>query len=214
MKIQQVTMDSTVPEVASAIVRTIQQEGHVEIQATDNRAVYQMLNGIARARRKLASESVDLSIAPVLARVDRDGRRINAVRLSIEGHSGGPSATGSGANSISTADIIDEFAERQEMSADYDHLLEELLQHTSESPLLSGGDVDAAWQESDVGQETVGGSVSTPDQDIVELLGQAVGLTYEDDEPLRTTEKLEARDEDRWMLDPRSARTELDRENE
>lgn len=77
--------------------------------------------------------------------------------------------------------------------------------HPPEAAILTGGDLDAAWDQADVGDETVGGSVATPDQDVVEELGQAVGLTYEDDEPLHTTEKVERRDVRRWELDPASS---------
>jgi hypothetical protein len=35
-----------------------------------------------------------------------------------------------------------------------------------------------------------------------------VGLTYEDDEPLRTGERMEKRDRERWELDPESAEEE------
>lgn len=73
------------------------------------------------------------------------------------------------------------------------------------SPRLSGGDVDAAWDAADSGEETVGGSSPTPDQDRVDELGRAVGLTYSDTEPLHSTEKIERRDVDRWELDPASA---------
>lgn len=83
--------------------------------------------------------------------------------------------------------------------------IEKLLEHHSTSPRLSGGDVDAAWEDVDVGEESVGGGNPTPDQSIVEELGEAVGLTYEDGEPLHTTEKLEARDAHRWELDPASS---------
>jgi hypothetical protein len=38
-----------------------------------------------------------------------------------------------------------------------------------------------------VGDETVGGDNMTPDQSVVEEIGQAVGLTHEDDEPLCTS---------------------------
>jgi hypothetical protein len=70
---------------------------------------------------------------------------------------------------------------------------------------VTGGDIDAAWDRADVGEEAVGGSVATPDQDIVENLGSAVGLTYEDNEPLHTTDKLKSRDRRRWELNPASA---------
>jgi hypothetical protein len=76
----------------------------------------------------------------------------------------------------------------------------------SVSPELSGGDVDARWDQAQAaGEETVGGSVSTPDQDIVEELGKAAGITYQDNEPLRVGEKEEERDAHRWELDPASA---------
>src|SRR5687768_18607712 len=43
---------------------------------------------------------------------------------------------------------------------------EETRRYSSTSPALSGGDIDADWQRADhVGEEAVGGSVATPDQD-------------------------------------------------
>jgi hypothetical protein len=82
------------------------------------------------------------------------------------------------------------------------------------SPSLSGGDVDAAWDQADSGEETVGGSHATPDQDIVEEQGQAMGVTYEDTEPLDPAEKIEARDEHRWELNPVSAEDYAERQTE
>ena len=70
---------------------------------------------------------------------------------------------------------------------------------------LAGGDVDAASDQPDVGEEAVGGSTPTPDQDVVDELGRAAGVTYADDEPLRPEEKEAERDDDRWELDPASA---------
>lgn len=76
---------------------------------------------------------------------------------------------------------------------------------TGRSPVLSGGDVDAANDQGEVGTETVGGSNPTPDQDIVEELGKAVGINYEDTEPLKFGEKVADRDQRRWELDPASS---------
>ena len=74
------------------------------------------------------------------------------------------------------------------------------------NPSLSGGDVDAAWEDSNVaGEESVGGSVSTPDQDIVDEIGEAAGLNYRDDEPLDSDKKILDRDRNRWELNPESA---------
>jgi hypothetical protein len=117
-------------------------------------------------------------------------------------------------------DIEDEFAARQGLAASGRKVLEEDLdEHHSKSPELSGGDIDAAWQQADqAGEETVGGSVPTPDQDQVDELGKAAGLTYQDDEPLNTEEKLAKRDRQRWELNPASSLEEnqdlLDRDED
>jgi len=86
-------------------------------------------------------------------------------------------------------------------------LLDDLRENSpAESPILSGGDLDAAWDQADAsGEETVGGSNPTPDQDVVDQLGEAVGLTYQNEEPLNSEEKLEERDTHRWELEPASA---------
>jgi len=80
------------------------------------------------------------------------------------------------------------------------------------SPVLTGGDIDAAWEQAAmVGDEAVGGTVSTPDQDIVDEIGAAVGLEMEDHAFLRTNEILEERDDRRWDLDPMSSEDYEDR---
>ncbi|MBK6748453.1 MAG: hypothetical protein IPG67_00120 [Acidobacteria bacterium] len=84
-------------------------------------------------------------------------------------------------------------------------MIPKLIENTDSSPILSGGDVDAAWEDSAVGEESVGGENPTPDQSVVEDLGVAMGLTYEDNEPLGGEQKLEKRDRDRWELDPASS---------
>ena len=74
------------------------------------------------------------------------------------------------------------------------------------SPVLTGGDIDAAWEQAAaVGDEAVGGTAPTPDQDIVDEIGAAVGLEMDDYAFLRTTEILEERDDRRWDLDPASS---------
>lgn len=81
-----------------------------------------------------------------------------------------------------------------------------MSEYNSVSPELSGGDIDAAWSQAEVaGEEAVGGTVTTPDQDIVDELGAAVGLEMDDKAFLRTNEILEERDSRRWELDPMSS---------
>lgn len=81
------------------------------------------------------------------------------------------------------------------------------------SPALAGGDVDAAATETGSGEETVGGSTPTPDQDNVEEQGEALGVTYQPGEPLHTTEKIARRDDDRWELNPASSEDFAERRN-
>ena len=77
---------------------------------------------------------------------------------------------------------------------------EELTEYTQTSPKLTGGDVDADWQRADsVGEEAVGGSVATPDQDDVDAIGDALGVPRAPDEENRTSDEiLEGRDRHRW----------------
>ena len=84
------------------------------------------------------------------------------------------------------AEVQQEFDDAQRLGSGSDQLLRRLRDHHSRTPKLSGGDIDAAWDLADVGEETVGGSTPTPDQDVVDELGEAVGLTYQDNEELHT----------------------------
>ncbi|MFM8319385.1 MAG: DUF6335 family protein [Chloroflexota bacterium] len=112
----------------------------------------------------------------------------------------------------SDREVLDDFTERQGLGrTGSEELLDLLREHHSQSPSLSGNDVDADWARADQsGEETVGGSVATPGQDVVEELGEAWGIQYADDQPLDTAGRLERRDEQRWELDPASA---MDRED-
>jgi hypothetical protein len=111
-------------------------------------------------------------------------------------------------------DILDDFSKRQGLVSGGRQKLEEKLNEYNEmNPTLSGGDLDAAWDDSiTAGEESVGGSAPTPDQDIVDDLGEAAGLTYRDDEPLDSDKKVLDRDRNRWELNPGSADDEDDEE--
>jgi hypothetical protein len=113
-------------------------------------------------------------------------------------------------------DVLEDFADRQRMiNEGSDELRDEISAHNFMSPQQSGNDVDAAWQDSVVsGEESVGGSAPTPDQDVVDELGEAVGFEYEDQEPLHTADKLEARDQNRWELNPASVEEIEEQEDE
>ena len=85
--------------------------------------------------------------------------------------------------------------------------------HTETSPQLTGGDVDADWESAySVGDEAPGGDNPTPDQDIVDDIGRAVGVEYQDNEELKGADKVAKRDKHRWELDPASSEDYDDRD--
>jgi hypothetical protein len=88
----------------------------------------------------------------------------------------------------------------------HNELRSELERHTEVSPVLTAGDVDARWQDAyAVGDEAPGGDNPTPDQDRVDDIGRALGVTYQDDEELVGSEKIAERDRHRWEFDPASS---------
>ena len=89
-------------------------------------------------------------------------------------------------------------------------LARDVAAHTETSPRLTGGDIDADWQAAySSGEESVGGSVATPDQDIVDEIGRALGVEQEADAPVRTSDEiLRERDRFRWHLERNAADAE------
>jgi hypothetical protein len=82
---------------------------------------------------------------------------------------------------------------------------QKLREHTSTGPAMTGGDIDADWEDAEtVGDEAPGGDNPTPDQDIVDEIGKAIGIEYDDDEELQGGDELAERDRHRWELDPAS----------
>ncbi len=87
-------------------------------------------------------------------------------------------------------------------------------EHTSTGPALTAGDVDADWESAEsVGDEAPGGDNPTPDQDVVDEIGKALGVEYDDDEELQGGDEITERDRNRWELDPASSDDFDDRED-
>lgn len=86
-------------------------------------------------------------------------------------------------------------------------LLQDLVEHHETGPAATAGDVDADWQRAESsGEEAVGGSVSTPDQDVVDEIGHALGVEQPPQAPVRSTEEiLQDRDRRYWDLERRAA---------
>ena len=83
---------------------------------------------------------------------------------------------------------------------------ERFEEHTETSPAMTAGDVDADWESAySVGDEAPGGDNPTPDQDIVDDIGHAIGIEYQDNEELKGEAKISKRDRNRWELDPASS---------
>ncbi|MBR8829616.1 MAG: hypothetical protein N5P05_001434 [Chroococcopsis gigantea SAG 12.99] len=95
----------------------------------------------------------------------------------------------------------------QDTNPSYGTVVHQGISPVDNDGTLGGGDIDADSADADsVGEEAVGGTVSTPDQDIVDNIGRAVGLEIGDGEILRGGEIIDDRDNrHRWELDPESS---------
>ena len=88
----------------------------------------------------------------------------------------------------------------------------ELLDHSGMSPSITAGDVDVDVEDAYfTGDEAPGGDNSTPDQDVVDDIGKALGVQYDDNEELKASDKITERDRHRWEMDPASSEDYKDR---
>lgn len=93
-----------------------------------------------------------------------------------------------------------------DVSAGSAKMAERLRENPGLNPTLTGGDVDAQWDMAEsAGDESVAGSVATPEQNDTDEIGSAIGVTYQDNETLNAGEKERERDRHRWELDPASS---------
>src|SRR5450631_2935864 len=78
---------------------------------------------------------------------------------------------------------------------------ESLREHRGMSPSITGGDVDVNVEDAYfTGDEAPGGDNPTPDQEVVDDIGKALGVEYQDNEELKASEKVTERDRHRWEL--------------
>lgn len=113
---------------------------------------------------------------------------------------GRPGRPGGAIRSVPIPDALDDRGEIVGLPADR-------FSHPESGPRLTGGDVDADWVGAyAAGDEGVGGSASTPDQDVVDEIGQALGVEQPSDgEVLVSEEILRRRDRLRWHLEREAA---------
>lgn len=69
----------------------------------------------------------------------------------------------------------------------------------------TAGDPDAMnYQAKVVGEEAIGGTTPTPDQNNVDEIMAAVGIDTEDEQPVAVKDEMDRRDDQRFELDPDS----------
>jgi hypothetical protein len=91
-------------------------------------------------------------------------------------------------------------------------LAEKLREHRGMTA-VAGGDLDVDIEDAFfTGEEAPGGDNPTPDQDVVDDIGKALGVEYEDNEELKAADKVTKRDKHRWELDPASSEDYKDRD--
>ena len=106
----------------------------------------------------------------------------------------------------SDEEVQREFAEAAQIgSAGQHRWIDMLREHRSAVPEPFGIDIDATSEEDDEVEEAASDENPTFDQNNVEELARALGLTYKDNEPLQSSVRILARDQFRWELDPASS---------
>jgi len=99
-----------------------------------------------------------------------------------------------------------------DISAGAAKLAQRLNEDSLADPSITSGDVDAQWEGAQFsGDESAVSSMTTPEQNMVDDIGQAMGVTYQDNEELKFGEKERSRDHKRWELDPASSDDYQDR---
>ncbi|MEM9903609.1 MAG: DUF6335 family protein [Cyanobacteria bacterium P01_D01_bin.44] len=88
----------------------------------------------------------------------------------------------------------------------FGRVLHQLRDESAMGLAPTGGDIDVNQYQAKVsGEEAVGGTAPTPDQNVVEDLAIAEGIATPDEHPLRTLRMMQARDTRRWEMDPESS---------
>jgi len=99
-----------------------------------------------------------------------------------------------------------------DVSASSNKLAERLRHDPGADLVLTGGDLDAQWESAQSsGDESPASSMPTPEHNVVDDIGRAMGVTYDDNEELKFGDKERSRDIRRWELDPASSDDYIDR---
>ncbi len=81
--------------------------------------------------------------------------------------------------------------------------VESASQHMASGQPTTGGDPDAMNEQAKVvGEEAIGGSTPTPDQNNIDDIADATGINITPEEPVEVINEMRQRDNDRFELDP------------
>jgi hypothetical protein len=85
-------------------------------------------------------------------------------------------------------------------------------EHRGMAPAITGGDADVDIENAYfTGDEAPGGDNPAPDEEVVDDIGKALGVQYDDQEELKSSDKIIERDKHRWEMDPASSEDYKDR---
>jgi len=91
-------------------------------------------------------------------------------------------------------------------------MAETLEEHRGMGAAITGGDADVDVEDAYfTGDEAPGGDNPAPDEEVVDDIGKALGVQYEDNEELKASDKIVERDKHRWEMDPASSEDYKDR---
>jgi hypothetical protein len=153
--------------------------------------------------------TLDADRKPTKVNATADEAESNRFRLdtnneveSIDWEQSEDMATSSPERAVSSVSI-EELADRD---TGFGRILHRLRDESAEGLAPTGGDLDADQYQSKVsGEEAVGGSSPTPDQNVVDDLAESEGIETRDEHPLRTLRMMQERDAHRWELEPDSS---------
>jgi hypothetical protein len=85
-------------------------------------------------------------------------------------------------------------------------IAESLDEHRGMAQAITAGDADVDVENAYfTGDEAPGGDNPAPDEEVVDDIGKALGVQYEDNEELKASDKIVERDRHRWEMDPASS---------
>ncbi|HEX3704392.1 MAG TPA: DUF6335 family protein [Vicinamibacterales bacterium] len=91
-------------------------------------------------------------------------------------------------------------------------MAESLDDHRGMATAITAGDADVDVEDAYfTGDGAPGGDNPAPDAEVVDDIGKALGVQYEDSEELKSSDKIVERDRHRWEMDPASSEDYKDR---